>query len=63
MLTGKTCGPGTPASIAVALSAQSQSTPKCANSIVSVPLGSTVLGCQFTLPLGDVRSSKGEPGR
>ncbi len=50
MLTGKTCGPGTPASIAVALSVQSQSGPKCSNTFVTVPVGSTVQGCTFTLP-------------
>jgi hypothetical protein len=50
MLTARTCGAGTPSTIAVALSVLSNSGPKCANSFLSIGLGQTVLGCQFTLP-------------
>ena len=50
MLTGKSCGSGTPATIAVALTVLSDSGPKCATSFLNVPVGQTIQGCQFTLP-------------
>ena len=50
MLTGKSCGSGTPATIAVALTVLSESGPKCATSFLNVPVGGTIPGCQFTLP-------------
>jgi hypothetical protein len=50
MLTGKGCGSGTPATIAVALTVLSDSGPKCATSFLNVPVGGSIQGCQFTLP-------------
>lgn len=52
MLKGSDCsGGGAPASIATALTVvQSGGAPKCTNTFVNVPLGSSVLGCQFTIP-------------
>jgi hypothetical protein len=50
MLTGKGCGSGTPATIAVALTVLSDSGPKCATSFLNVPVAATIQGCQFTLP-------------
>jgi hypothetical protein len=50
MLTGKGCGSGTPATIAVAVTVLSDSGPKCATSFLNVPVGGTIPGCQFTLP-------------
>jgi len=50
ILTGKSCGSGTPATIAVALTVLSDSGPKCATSFLNVPVGGTIQGCQFTLP-------------
>jgi hypothetical protein len=50
MLTGKTCDAATPATIAVALSVQSESGTKCPTSFLNVPVGSTIQGCQFILP-------------
>jgi hypothetical protein len=50
MLTGKGCGAGTPATIAVALTVLSDSGPKCATSFLNVPVAGTIQGCQFTLP-------------
>jgi hypothetical protein len=50
MLSAKSCGAGTPASIAVVLSVQSSGQPKCSNTFVNVPVGGSVPGCSFTLP-------------
>ncbi len=51
MLTASNCGSaGTPASIATAVTVQSESGPKCNNAFVNVPVGMTVQVCQFTLP-------------
>jgi hypothetical protein len=50
MLTGKGCGSGTPATIAVALTVLSDSGPKCVTSFLNVPVAQTIQGCQFTLP-------------
>ncbi|MEO8192012.1 MAG: hypothetical protein ABI682_16895 [Acidobacteriota bacterium] len=50
MLTASSCGAGTPPSIATAVTVQSDSGPKCTNAFVNVPIGTTVQGCQFTLP-------------
>ena len=49
-LTGKTCGPGTPASISTLLTVQTDTGPKCPSTFVAVPVGQTVAGCSFTLP-------------
>ncbi len=51
MLTASSCGsPSAPASIATAVTVQSDSGPKCNNAFVNVPVGTTVQGCQFTVP-------------
>ena len=51
MLTASNCGSASaPASIATAVTVQSESGPKCNNAFVNVPVGTTVQGCQFTLP-------------
>jgi hypothetical protein len=50
MLTGKGCGSGTPATIAVALTVLTDSGPKCPTSFLNVPVAGTIQGCQFTLP-------------
>jgi hypothetical protein len=50
MLSGKTCGTGTPSSIAVVVSVQSNGQPKCSNTFVNVAVGGSVTGCTFTLP-------------
>jgi hypothetical protein len=50
VLSAKTCGAGTPSSIAVAISVQSNDQPKCSNSFVNVPVGGSITGCTFTLP-------------
>ena len=53
MLKGSDCPPGggAPPSIATALTVvQSGASPKCTNSFINVPVGSTVQGCQFTIP-------------
>ncbi len=52
MLKGSDCPSlGAPATIATALTVlQSGGAPKCTNTFVNVPLGSSVLGCQFTIP-------------
>jgi len=51
MLSAKTCGAGTPPSIAVAISVQSNGAPKCPNSFLDVPVGGgPVQACSFSLP-------------
>ncbi len=51
MLSAKSCGTGTPASIATAISVQSNGAPKCANAFLDVPVGGgPVQACTFTLP-------------
>jgi hypothetical protein len=50
MLSAKTCGSGTPASIATVVSVQSSGQPKCPNTFVNVPVGGSVTGCTFTMP-------------
>jgi hypothetical protein len=52
-LTANDCPPtgGAPASIATALTVvQSGGAPKCPNTFINVPVGSTVQGCSFTIP-------------
>ena len=51
MLSAKSCGIGTPSSIAAVASVQSNGQPKCANTFVNVPVGgSAVQVCSFTVP-------------
>ena len=50
MLSAKTCGSGTPSSIAVVVSVQSNGQPKCSNAFVNVPVGGSTTACTFTLP-------------
>jgi hypothetical protein len=50
MLSAKTCGSGTPASIATVISVQSSGQVKCPNTFVNVPVGGSVTGCTFTMP-------------
>lgn len=51
MITGKSCGGATPPQIAIALSVQSDSIPKCTTGFLNIPVGGApVLGCTFTVP-------------
>jgi len=50
VLSAKTCGTGTPPTIAAVMSVQSSGQPKCPNTFVDVPVGGTIPGCTFTLP-------------
>jgi hypothetical protein len=51
MVSAKSCGIGTPSSIAAVVSVQSNSQPKCANSFVNVPVGgSPIQACTFSIP-------------
>jgi hypothetical protein len=51
MLSAKSCGIGTPSSIAAVASVQSNGQPKCANTFVNVPVGgSPVQVCTFSVP-------------
>jgi hypothetical protein len=50
MLSAKTCGVGTPATIAVVVSVQSSGQPKCPNTFVNVPVGGSISGCTFSIP-------------
>lgn len=50
VLTGKTCGAGTPAAIAAVVTVQSEAGAKCGSTFVNVPVGGTANGCTFTIP-------------
>lgn len=50
VLTGGSCGTGTPATISAVVSVQSDTGEKCASRFVTVPVPGTVEGCQFNLP-------------
>ena len=50
VLTGRTCGAGTPSSISATASVQSDTGQRCPSAFVSVPVPGTVTSCQFTLP-------------
>jgi hypothetical protein len=51
MLSAKSCGIGTPSSIAVVASVLLNGQPKCANAFLSVPLGGgPVQACSFSVP-------------
>jgi hypothetical protein len=50
VLSAKSCGTGTPSSIAAVMSVQSSGQPKCPNTFVDVPVGGSIPGCTFTLP-------------
>ena len=50
VLTGKTCGVGTPAAIATVVTVQTEAGAKCGSAFVNVPVGGTANGCTFTIP-------------
>ena len=50
VLTGRTCGAGTPAAISATSSVQSETGQRCPSTFVSVPVPGTVTSCQFNLP-------------
>ncbi len=50
VLSAKSCGSGTPPTIAVAMSVQSNGVPKCPNTFIDVPVGGSIPACTFTLP-------------
>jgi len=51
MASAKSCGIGTPPSIAAVVSVQSNGQPKCANAFVNIPVGgSPVQACSFSVP-------------
>lgn len=50
VLTGRSCGAGTPATISAISSVQSDSGERCPSAFVSVPVPGTVTACQFNLP-------------
>jgi hypothetical protein len=50
VLSAKTCGTGTPATIAAVVSVQSSGQVKCPNTFVNVPVGGSINGCTFAVP-------------
>jgi hypothetical protein len=50
VLTGKTCGSGTPAAISAVVTVQSEAGAKCGSTFVNVPVGGTANGCTFSIP-------------
>jgi hypothetical protein len=50
VLTGVSCGAGTPSMISAVVSVQSDTGQKCASTFVGVPVGSSIDGCTFTVP-------------
>lgn len=50
VLTGISCGAGTPSTISAVVSVQSDTGEKCSSRFVTVPVPGTVEGCQFNLP-------------
>jgi hypothetical protein len=50
VLTGRSCGAGTPSTISAISSVQSDTGQRCPSTFVSVPVPGTVTACQFTLP-------------
>jgi hypothetical protein len=50
VLTGKTCGSGTPAAISTVVTVQSEAGAKCGSTFVNVPVGGTANGCTFSVP-------------
>ena len=50
VLTGKTCGAGTPAAIAAVVTVQGETGARCGSTFVNVPVGGTANGCTFTIP-------------
>ncbi|HEX9689604.1 MAG TPA: hypothetical protein VGB47_11110 [Thermoanaerobaculia bacterium] len=50
VLTGNSCGAGTPSAISAVVSVQADTGQKCASAFVSVPVGGTVTGCDFSVP-------------
>lgn len=50
VLTGRSCGAGTPSTISAIASVQSDTGTRCPNTFVSVPVPGSVTACQFNLP-------------
>ncbi|MDQ5873349.1 MAG: hypothetical protein M3547_14200 [Acidobacteriota bacterium] len=50
VLTGRSCGAGTPPTISAIASVQTDAGERCPSTFVSVPVPGTVTACQFTLP-------------
>jgi hypothetical protein len=50
VLTGNSCGAGTPTMISAVASVQSDTGQKCASAFVGVPVGGTIDACTFTVP-------------
>jgi len=50
VVTGKSCGAGTPASIPAVVVVQTESGPKCSATFINVPVPGTVNGCSFIVP-------------
>ncbi|HEV2064031.1 MAG TPA: hypothetical protein VGS00_05730 [Thermoanaerobaculia bacterium] len=50
VLTGKTCGAGTPSAISAVVTVQSEAGAKCGSTFVNVPVGGTANGCTFSVP-------------
>ena len=50
LLTGRTCGTGTPPTISAVVTVQTEAGPKCSSAFVNVPVGGTATGCTFTIP-------------
>jgi hypothetical protein len=50
VLTGRSCGAGTPSTISAIASVQTDAGERCPSTFVNVPVPGTVTACQFTLP-------------
>lgn len=50
VLTGRSCGAGTPSTISAIASVQTDAGERCPSTFVSVPVPGTVTACQFNLP-------------
>jgi hypothetical protein len=50
VLTGRSCGAGTPGTISAIASVQTDAGERCPSTFVSVPVPGTVTACQFNLP-------------
>ena len=50
VLTGRSCGAGTPSTISAISSVQTDAGERCPSTIVNVPVPGTVTACQFTIP-------------
>jgi len=50
VLTGRSCGAGTPSTISAIASVQTDAGERCPSTFVNVPVPGTVTACQFTIP-------------